>query len=269
MLSKVTEILCSQEFRWVAARYQPGHIDEKAWATWALLGIPLLLVTLAVPIICAALVYSDAKKRGLSAGLWALFVFFTTIIGVIVYLLARPSDVGLCGNCGAPLRNGFVACPNCGARSAHTCPSCNRKMEAGWRVCPYCGTEAEKVGEVQPPQPIVAPLPVRSVSGLAVAALVITLLGPAGWMCLGGLFAHVSPFWPLNALAGVVAIPLAFTLSIAAIVSIRNNPDRLSGAWMAWLAFVINLLEIAVVVVAIVAGGLAVFLPTLQRIQHI
>jgi RNA polymerase subunit RPABC4/transcription elongation factor Spt4 len=227
--------------------------------------IPLFLVVVAVPIICAALVYSDAKKRGLSAGLWALFVFFTTIIGVIVYLLARPSDIGLCGNCGAQLRNGFVACPRCGARSARTCPSCNHRMETGWRVCPYCGAEAEGAGEVQSVPPIIAPRPARSVSGLAVAALVITLLGPVGWICFGGLLVRLT-FWPLSPFVGLVAIPLGFILSIAALVSIRNNPDKLSGAWMAWMAFVISLLEIAFVAVVIVAGGLAIVLPEIERI---
>ncbi len=263
MLSQVSGVLLSQTAGLVLAARPSPEIAEDV------IGISIvaivLLALLVVPIVCAALVYSDAKKRGLSAGLWALFVFFTTIIGVIVYLLARPSDVVLCGNCGAQLRNGFVACPNCGARSARTCPSCNRKLEAGWRVCPYCGAEAEGAGAAQAAPPIVTPRPVKAVSGLAVAALVITLLGPVGWTCLGGLFAHVSPFWPLSALAGMVAIPLAFVLSIAAIVSIRNNPDRLSGAWMAWLAFVINLLEIAVVTIAIVAGGLAIFLPAIER----
>lgn len=246
----------------LALRSVTYYSDRMNQARLAMVLIPLFLVVVAVPIICAALVYSDAKKRGLSAGLWALFVFFTTIIGVIVYLLARPSDVGLCGNCGAQLRNGFVACPRCGARSARTCPSCNHKMETGWRVCPYCGKEAEGAGEVQTAPPIVAPRPARSVSGLAVTALVLTLLGPVGWMCVGR-FVGGFLFWPLNALPvlGLLAIPLAFILSIAALVSIRNNPDKLSGAWMAWMALIINLLEIAVVAVVIAFAGLAIFLP--------
>jgi len=230
MLNEVTGILCSYN---LALRSVTHHAGPMQRVSWAVLLIPLFLVVVAVPI--------------------------------IFYLLARPSDIGVCGNCGAQLRNGFVVCPNCGARSARVCPSCNRKMETGWRVCPYCGTEAEGAGEVQAAPPIIAPRPVKSVSGLAVAALVITLLGPVGWMCFGGLLAQLT-FWPVSPFVGVVAIPLGFILSIAALVSIRNNPDKLSGAWMAWLAFVISLLEIAVVAAVIVTGGLAIVLPEIERI---
>jgi Phospholipase_D-nuclease N-terminal len=58
----------------------------------------------------------DAKARGLDNSiLWMVLVFFTGLIGLIIYILARPQ-----GN--------LVECPNC-----H-----NKKLQAAVR-CPHCG----------------------------------------------------------------------------------------------------------------------------------
>jgi hypothetical protein len=59
----------------------------------------------------------DAKARGLDNGvLWMLLVFFTGIIGLIVYILARPQgNLIECPNCHNKRLQAAVRCPHCGA----------------------------------------------------------------------------------------------------------------------------------------------------------
>ena len=95
----------------------------------------------------------DAQKRGLHGLLWGLLVFFTGIVGLIVYLIVAPGMAPRnggaqppgataamaeprCGKCGAAVEPQFKACPYCGA--AMRCPHCDQPIQAGWRVCPYC-----------------------------------------------------------------------------------------------------------------------------------
>lgn len=58
----------------------------------------------------------DAKARGMdSSVLWMLLVFFTGLIGLVIYLFSRPQ-----GN--------LISCPNCG----------NKRLQASVK-CPHCG----------------------------------------------------------------------------------------------------------------------------------
>jgi uncharacterized Zn-finger protein len=51
-----------------------------------------------------------------SAVLWMLLVFFTNLIGLIVYLLVRPQgNLVVCPNCGNKRLQTSVRCPHCGA----------------------------------------------------------------------------------------------------------------------------------------------------------
>ncbi|HEY0264572.1 MAG TPA: PLDc N-terminal domain-containing protein [Granulicella sp.] len=76
--------------------------------------IPVVLFILNIAML--VWVARDAKARGLdNSVLWMLLVFFTSIIGLIIYILSRPQ-----GN--------LVTCPNCR----------NKKLQAALR-CPYCG----------------------------------------------------------------------------------------------------------------------------------
>ncbi len=76
--------------------------------------IPVVIIVL--NIILLIWVARDAKARGMDGSvLWMLLVFFTSIVGLIIYLFSRPQ-----GN--------LIACPNCG----------NKKLEAAVR-CPHCG----------------------------------------------------------------------------------------------------------------------------------
>ena len=58
----------------------------------------------------------DAKARGMdSAILWMILVMFTGIIGLIIYLFARPQgNVIPCAHCGNKRMQVSAKCPHCG-----------------------------------------------------------------------------------------------------------------------------------------------------------
>ncbi len=75
------------------------------------------LAIVALNIAILVWVARDAKARGLDNGvLWMLLVLFTGIVGLIVYLLARPQgNLIVCPNCGNKRLQAAVKCPSCGA----------------------------------------------------------------------------------------------------------------------------------------------------------
>lgn len=81
--------------------------------------IVLILIPVAILALNIALlvwVARDAKSRGMdSAVLWMALVMFTSVIGLLIYLLSRPQ-----GN--------LVTCPTCG----------NNRLQASAK-CPHCG----------------------------------------------------------------------------------------------------------------------------------
>jgi hypothetical protein len=95
-----------------------GSDAAGAAGCFACSGFLIFLVIAIVAVNVAILVWvaRDAKARGMdSAILWMLLVFFLGILGLVIYLLARPQ-----GN--------MVPCPNCG----------NKKLQAALK-CPHCG----------------------------------------------------------------------------------------------------------------------------------
>jgi RNA polymerase subunit RPABC4/transcription elongation factor Spt4 len=100
----------------------------------------------------------DANKRGLNGVLWGLLVFFTGIVGLIVYLLvgpamqhrngggesALPAVPGFapqpaakrCPKCEGEVHDEFKACPFCG--TALQCGHCGKPTQGDWKICPYC-----------------------------------------------------------------------------------------------------------------------------------
>ncbi len=79
-----------------------------------ILMIPVVLVVLDIALL--VWVARDAKARGMdSAVLWMLLVFFTSFIGLVIYLLSRPQgNVIPCANCGNKRLQASVKCPHCG-----------------------------------------------------------------------------------------------------------------------------------------------------------
>ncbi len=144
----------------------PG-IHDTRWfgAPWQFLGFSGLL-----QLILGVWVGVDAQKRGSNGYFWGLLVFFTSIIGLLVYLLwitdamekishevnqakaqtpaaavatAEPVTVvdavlPSCPACGGEVEEDFKACPACGA--SLRCPGCDKTIRKGWQVCPWCTT---------------------------------------------------------------------------------------------------------------------------------
>jgi tryptophan-rich sensory protein len=105
----------------IAAAYQRSG-DPDATAACGCLGfagvVGIVFVILWIVLVIALLVWvaRDAKARGLdNSVIWMVLVLITGLLGLIIYLLARPK-----GN--------LIACPHCG----------NKRMEASAK-CPHCG----------------------------------------------------------------------------------------------------------------------------------
>ena len=134
------------------------------WASFAgFFGVIFLVIWIAVIV----WVYRDAKERGLEGALWALLVFFTHLLGLIIYLLVRsghpvlarkapgpsvappgspgptpvtPGPIGpACRNCGKPAEKDHLYCHACGDRLKNICPKCGKDTRSDWQICPFCG----------------------------------------------------------------------------------------------------------------------------------
>jgi hypothetical protein len=62
----------------------------------------------------------DAKSRGMDGAiLWMLLVFFTSFIGWLIYIFARPQGTLVqCPNCKNKKLQASVQCPHCGFATA-------------------------------------------------------------------------------------------------------------------------------------------------------
>jgi hypothetical protein len=127
---------------------------------WTFAGLGWLL-----NLILAVWVTLDANRRGMNGVLWGVLVFFTCVVGLIVYLIvagtaarngaatqpspAAPSaapassPAASCPDCRGRVEPGFRVCPYCGRSLGGLCPSCGRGVEAGWKVCPHCAGALE------------------------------------------------------------------------------------------------------------------------------
>ena len=145
------------------------HDDWPFYSFRSLFGMSLGLMTL-LQLAMAFWVGIDANRRGMQGILWGALVFFTSIVGLVVYLIvcsgaldthresaaavtetttaggtppqAQPAGQ-VCGACRSPLEPEFKLCPYCGEEQNRLCVGCNRELQAGWKVCPYCGTSLQ------------------------------------------------------------------------------------------------------------------------------
>jgi hypothetical protein len=92
----------------------PGSAATGCACCSTFLALPLILIVLDIALL--VWVARDAKARGMdSAVLWMLLVFFTSFIGLIIYLLSRPQgNLISCSNCGNKKLQASVKCPHCG-----------------------------------------------------------------------------------------------------------------------------------------------------------
>lgn len=91
----------------------------------------LYIVILIVWIFVIVWVYKDAEKRGKSGILWAIIVFFTSIIGLIIWFVVRPKQTAGAGY-GPPVQPyqppyqpQYQAPPS---PAATICPTCGRPV---------------------------------------------------------------------------------------------------------------------------------------------
>jgi hypothetical protein len=76
--------------------------------------IPVIFFALNIALL--VWVARDAKARGMdSSVLWMILVMFTSVVGLIIYVFARPQgELESCSSCGNNRLKGIAKCPYCG-----------------------------------------------------------------------------------------------------------------------------------------------------------
>ncbi len=130
------------------------------------LGLPLMFdlqIALLLHLALAIYVGFDANRRGMQGFLWGALVLFTSIVGLVVYLIVcsgvfnqtttlhpsqappPPASPGReCTGCHSPVEPEYKVCPYCGEELNRSCADCGKPILSGWKVCPYCGRAAER-----------------------------------------------------------------------------------------------------------------------------
>ena len=109
-----------------------------------------LAIAAAAYIFLIGYISQDAKRRGMSPGLWVVMaIFIPNFIGIIIYFVVREPLPSPCPQCGRPVDSRFNFCPNCQFNLRANCPKCRRDIRPGDRFCPHCGSALEPTS-VQP-----------------------------------------------------------------------------------------------------------------------
>lgn len=76
--------------------------------------IPIVIIALDIALLIW--VARDAKSRGMdNAVMWMVLVFFTSVIGLVIYIFSRPQgELIKCAHCGNNRLQASARCPNCG-----------------------------------------------------------------------------------------------------------------------------------------------------------
>jgi hypothetical protein len=126
--------------------FPPEMQGQPLLASLALAGVITgLALLLAIWICTLGYVHSDAKRRGMSPGLWTVLVLILSpaygFIGLIIYLLVREPLPYACPQCSATVSARFNFCPNCKCNLHPACPHCQREVADSDKFCPYCAVE--------------------------------------------------------------------------------------------------------------------------------
>ncbi len=93
-------------------------------------------------------VYVDARGRGVRrAWLFAFLTAISAVVGLVVYLIARPENAAVlqCPGCSREI-DGGAYCPHCGHDlSTAFCATCRYPLKPDWAYCPACRTEIRPV----------------------------------------------------------------------------------------------------------------------------
>jgi uncharacterized membrane protein YhaH (DUF805 family) len=121
MYSTCESCLSTLSFALLAMAFQARHTDPGAAGAAGVCGcfgffgfviIALIVLNLALLVWVAR----DAKARGMdSAILWMILVMFTGVVGLVIYLFARPQGNTIaCSHCGNKRLQVSAKCPHCG-----------------------------------------------------------------------------------------------------------------------------------------------------------
>ena len=113
--------------------------------------LPFLLMTIIFSslfsLLIAFIIYKDALNKGNeNALLWFIFVFFTTILGVIVYVIVNISQKSPTPNIFTPVKvyNGDSVYIQAFTPKINFCRKCGNKLDVDGRFCQDCGFEVRK-----------------------------------------------------------------------------------------------------------------------------
>ncbi|HVR69917.1 MAG TPA: zinc ribbon domain-containing protein [Vicinamibacteria bacterium] len=137
--------LGSLYLKWRPSGRQERHRDDDGFkAALAGAGVAGVLSFVFLWILLPTWVYVDARERGVRrAPLFAFLTVLSSLVGLVVYLIARPEDrrTLACPGCGREV-NGGAFCPHCGRDLSRSfCPACRYPLQADWAYCPTCRTE--------------------------------------------------------------------------------------------------------------------------------
>jgi putative membrane protein insertion efficiency factor len=100
-----------------------------AGGVWCAFMAVIFVVAIVLKVLMIVWVYKDSKARGdQNAVLWIVLLVFTNIIGLVIYLVARPKG------------------------DLFPCPDCHQKKLETVTRCPHCGNEAGGAAAPKPPQ---------------------------------------------------------------------------------------------------------------------
>jgi hypothetical protein len=126
--------------------FPPDMQGQPLLASLALAGVITAgALMLSIWLFMLGYVYRDAKRRGMSPGLWTVLVLILSpaygFIGLIIYLLVREPLPYTCPQCSASVSARFNFCPNCKCNLHPACPNCQREVADSDKFCPYCAVE--------------------------------------------------------------------------------------------------------------------------------
>jgi len=121
--------------------------------------------------------FNDIRSRTgdwLAIGLACLLSLVFPVVGLILYMMIRPKDTlaevydraleeeailreleetSTCHNCGAPVKDEWVFCPNCHAQQQYACANCGTLVRQDWDICVRCGAPQTGVSVGHGPLP--------------------------------------------------------------------------------------------------------------------
>ncbi len=92
----------------------------------------------------------------------ALVVAALPVVGIIIYLILRPTETlaeayeraleeeallqeieerPACPGCSRTIDANWILCPHCHTRLKKACQDCNALLELQWNLCPFCGNQ--------------------------------------------------------------------------------------------------------------------------------